>query len=867
MGSHETLCRAFLLFSLALSAACQSGAPDSSSERIARVEQEVLEQAATGTGVDVIVTLKGDDSLRELDLAIDRRAALVSAVTERALAALGADRARVRWHGRFVPELSLRVDRSLVDKLARLPLVESVTLDQRVYAMLAQGAPLIGASSTWLHGVTGAGQTVAVLDTGVDYTHPALGGGFGNKVVAGYDFVNDDADPMDDEGHGTGVAGIVASSDATRRGVAPDAKLVALKVLDQNGQGTFSAIDRALEWILMNAATYGISVANLSFGTDSVYANSAVCNGSNTAVLMGLLRAQGIAVFVASGNSGCGTGISFPACASSAISVGAVYDAALGQRAFITANDCGSSTCVGNPNPLECCVDTTTAAGKVTCYTNSSSLLDLLAPAHEATTTRLGGGFQSNFGGTSAATPYAAGAAALLLDLTNGALGPSGLETTLKSTGSLRTDPKNSLSFPLIDVFQAARSVNPCFGEPDGTPCDDGDACTAEDSCEQNECQGGAPADCDDDNPCTDDRCDQALGCASEPNEAPCSDGSACTEGDVCHDGACVASAVVACPDDQHPCTESVCDPASGCRQLFKDELCDDGNPCTDDRCGSSGCEHSPNAASCDDGLLCTVDDRCDNGVCVGQASACDDGNPCTLEICDADSGACQVQPHAVQVASGEGHACFGDRCEATPAGDGCRAPITLSLGVPYEGDLAGHHELVALDETCTRGEELRGADSLHSITLAPGEYDVTLSTPLPKLDLAFAIKTSCDTSGCSRLANATTTGTEKLGAWKVEARSTFVIQVKALSRVEDAAPYTLSVRAVSPDGSGEGGAGSEGTGPGDGGEGQRSSAKGDRSENSGCSCRAATGAPTSWSALSFPLLALLRRRRRVRVA
>src|SRR5215204_5885997 len=58
--------------------------------------------------------------------------------------------------------------------------------------------------------VNGSGQVVVVIDTGVDYNHPALGGGWGNKVIAGYDFVDNDTDPMDRDGHGTGVAGVVA---------------------------------------------------------------------------------------------------------------------------------------------------------------------------------------------------------------------------------------------------------------------------------------------------------------------------------------------------------------------------------------------------------------------------------------------------------------------------------------------------------------------------------------------------------------------------------------------------------------------------------------------------------------------------------
>src|SRR5581483_5350414 len=72
----------------------------------------------------------------------------------------------------------------------------------------------------------GDGYSVAVLDTGIDYNHPALGGAWGKRVIAGYDFVNNDADPLDDNGHGTHVAGIIGSSSSQYPGVAPDVNLI-----------------------------------------------------------------------------------------------------------------------------------------------------------------------------------------------------------------------------------------------------------------------------------------------------------------------------------------------------------------------------------------------------------------------------------------------------------------------------------------------------------------------------------------------------------------------------------------------------------------------------------------------------------------
>ena len=91
--------------------------------------------------------------------------------------------------------------------------------------------------------INGSGQSIAIIDTGVDYKHPALGGGFGPgyKVVAGYDFVDDDPDPMDQDGHGTGIAGIIGANDFVYngnhyRGLAPKANIIALRALDNNAR-------------------------------------------------------------------------------------------------------------------------------------------------------------------------------------------------------------------------------------------------------------------------------------------------------------------------------------------------------------------------------------------------------------------------------------------------------------------------------------------------------------------------------------------------------------------------------------------------------------------------------------------------------
>ena len=117
---------------------------------------------------------------------------------------------------------------------------------------------------------------MVVIDTGVDYNQAALGGGFGSghHVVGGYDFADANANPFDGGpagGHGTEVAGIIASQDAADPGVAPGVDLVALKVFDNNGNCSSLAVDQALQWVQANrnAFRYPITTVNLSLGNNT----------------------------------------------------------------------------------------------------------------------------------------------------------------------------------------------------------------------------------------------------------------------------------------------------------------------------------------------------------------------------------------------------------------------------------------------------------------------------------------------------------------------------------------------------------------------------------------------------------------------
>ena len=124
--------------------------------------------------------------------------------------------------------VSMTVPGWMLPMIQHLEYVKALHFDRTVQATVDSAFTLIGAPAAWVaFGTQGEGIRIGIIDTGIDYLHPALGGGFGAgfKVAGGYDIVNNDNDPMDDNGHGTHVAGIVAASFGSggTLGIAPDA--------------------------------------------------------------------------------------------------------------------------------------------------------------------------------------------------------------------------------------------------------------------------------------------------------------------------------------------------------------------------------------------------------------------------------------------------------------------------------------------------------------------------------------------------------------------------------------------------------------------------------------------------------------------
>lgn len=242
----------------------------------------------------------------------------------------------------------------------------------------------------------------------------------------------------------------------TSGGMAPQAHLWALKVLDASGHGDLSLSVSALNDVYAyrtEPSFGGVHVVSMSLGASAIFDSACDDQMPTMGAAMDQLFGVGIPIFVASGNDGCTNGVGFPACVNRAIAVGAVYDSNVGPRGTFIGE------CI--PESAGGCDDLSTQADKVTCYSNSGNRLDILAPSDCANTTRTsakGGGYEDCFNGTSAATPYAAGVAAQILSL-RPTTTVTDLKAALMSTGPLVTDPRNGAARHRVDVLAAYQAL------------------------------------------------------------------------------------------------------------------------------------------------------------------------------------------------------------------------------------------------------------------------------------------------------------------------------------------------------------------------------------------------------------------------
>ncbi len=369
-----------------------------------------------------------------------------------------------RFH--ILPGSALTVSSDKLEKIARTNGVKGIYKDQKlkVLALPDQtGNPSTGPSSptpsrgdSWSiddprmdKGYTGEGVTVALIDTGADSYHKTLAG----KIVAFKDFVNNQTESYDDNGHGTHCASLVAGEKGT--GVAPGAKLVVIKVMDREGACYLSDALNALDWCLENKERYGIRVVSFSVGGESPSDGTSLLDEACNKMVE-----NGLVMCVAAGNSGpAASSIVIPGDAENVITVGAVD-----SSGTIFELSSRGPTAKGDTKP--------------DLVTLGVDVVSALAGSKSG---------KSSLSGTSMAVPQVSGAVALLLqarsDLapadvkrvllkTADDLGPSGQDNVygygaLNLTGALQSisAPRPGLSPPLLEEVKLNRE-DASVGEP-----------------------------------------------------------------------------------------------------------------------------------------------------------------------------------------------------------------------------------------------------------------------------------------------------------------------------------------------------------------------------------------------------------------
>lgn len=548
-----------------------------------KIDDEVVEQLEDDNTARVIVSF--DNSNIKRSYSLNKKRSKIKSNQEEVLNNLGSGNYKILHQYKTLNALALEVNAQGLKELESLGFVDEIQEDSVHKLLLVESVPLINADDVWGDfEYTGEGVSVCVVDTGVDYTHPAIGSSscslsyneeilttpiesyngvhpypdgpdetriitmpgyssiavhfeqiglekngydyieildgnnnivqtissdeawnpeqlcdgdiydiwstvvpgdtikihligdsypeqpatcYGYKIdkvadgiswqncgdfLGGYDFVNNDRDPMDDEGHGTHVAGIITSDDVTYKGVAPDAGIVAVKVC--NGVCLDADIAAGIDWCINNKDVYNIKVVSLSLGIAGSKYNS-VCTGTETITAVNTAYDAGLFVAVASGNDGYIDGINSPACARGATSVGATWDYTGGEGWYYAQAKC----------------DDTPEEDTLTCYSNRGEFLDLLAPGGVIMTTDYNWEIGNDFTpgqGTSSACPHVAGLAALMLQADD-TLTPDMIESNMKENSVLIYDDDNSrnngfgsgLYFPRIDAYAAVEAVIP----------------------------------------------------------------------------------------------------------------------------------------------------------------------------------------------------------------------------------------------------------------------------------------------------------------------------------------------------------------------------------------------------------------------
>ncbi|MBX3295240.1 MAG: S8 family serine peptidase [Acidobacteria bacterium] len=435
----------------------------------------LIKRVSQGGQIRVIVGLKFPFSVGDNDFVrnVDARKQEIAEIQNDFLNKLVSTNVSVLKY-QYIPYLVIKADVESLHQMKEMSEVLSIEEDIALQPALSESVNMIGGIASWNAGYTGSGQTVAIIDSGVDKTHPMFqgkivseacysaydnttafatcSGNFGPNPTPGPgepDFIvrstaTNSGLPCNPQGwpslivecaHGTHVAGIAAGRTPTFSGVARDASIIAINASSIVPDGAEyktnfynSALILSLERVFELRTSFNIASVNMSLGGSQGF--TANCDAVSPAMKNAIdnLRTFGIATVISAGNSGFVNAISYPACISSAVSVGRVGDGSGGDT-----------------------------FDQVHFSSNSASFLNLLAPGGVITSSVpsfLDVSGYSNMSGTSQAAPHVAGSWALMKQR-NTAGSVSQVLTTLVNTGIPILDSRNGITKPRIRVDRA----------------------------------------------------------------------------------------------------------------------------------------------------------------------------------------------------------------------------------------------------------------------------------------------------------------------------------------------------------------------------------------------------------------------------
>jgi len=342
-----------------------------------------------------------------------------------------------QWTLEGIDALAGRVPVEYIRDAALLPGVVMLELDGLLSVNNGDAAVLHGVDTVWADtGYDGAGSAVAIIDTGIDGAHASLddldddNSTNDPKIIAFYDPVNNpsltngtEVFPYDDQGHGSHCAGTTAGTGAPNYehiGMAPQAFLVGVKVLDAGGSGSFATVMAGMEWTVENRFKFNIRGASMSLGGPGL-AEWASSDDDSVNRYANEMMAAGIAIFIAAGNNAVSAQIGTPGSAEDAITVGA-----LDKNSAIAIYSSQGPTEEGRVKPN-------------LAYVGSNVMSVAFNSGDQYTA----------MSGTSMATPGAAGVAALMFQA-NPDLSPFDIKNIMQETATYR-----------LCIYMAANE--PCF--------------------------------------------------------------------------------------------------------------------------------------------------------------------------------------------------------------------------------------------------------------------------------------------------------------------------------------------------------------------------------------------------------------------